>query len=261
MPTVAELAVAVLLGAAAAMVGTPTGVSGGLLLLPVLMTGYGLPGSVASATNLVFNVVSTPSALVHYLRARRIDWRLAGVLAFSAVPAAVAGALINVLLIDDSRMFRTLVSVLLAAAAVRMLLPRPSPSVEVGRCLPWWAWAALVLTALASGTIGGFYGLGGAVLAAPMTILITRRPVREVAGAALVATVLVSCAGLATYIALDLTGHTAVQTPNWPLAIALGAGGIIGARVGPLVAQRIPDRVLRGGLAVFVALAALRLSG
>ncbi|HEX6686868.1 MAG TPA: sulfite exporter TauE/SafE family protein [Candidatus Limnocylindrales bacterium] len=257
MPSILELAAASLLGAAAAMVGTPTGVSGGLLLLPVLITGYGLPGSVASATNLVFNVVSTPSALIHYLRAKGIDWSLARILVFPGVPAAVAGALVNVLLVDDPRLFRTLVSVLLAVVAVALLLPRPGGAGAPVRA----ARVALALTALASGAVGGFYGLGGAVLAAPMSILITRRPVREVAGAALVATVSVSVAGLATYVLLDLAGHTAVQTPNWPLAIALGAGGVVGARVGPLVAQRVPDRVLRGGLAVFVALAALRLSG
>jgi uncharacterized membrane protein YfcA len=254
-----ELAGAVLLGAVAAALGTPAGVSGGLLLLPALLTGYGLTGTVAGATNLVFNIVSTPAGIVRQIRARRIDWPLARLLTGAAAPAAVGGALVNVFLLGDTRAYRLLVAVLLIAVAAGLLLPRPTGT-RSDRPLSDRVRVVLIATGVASGALGGFYGLGGAVLAAPAALMLTGWPVHRVSGAALVTTLAVSVTGLATYAGLDLFGLTEVRTPHWPLGLALGAGGLIGAYVAARHALRLPDRLLRGGLAVLVTLAAVRLA-
>ncbi|MFK3979586.1 TSUP family transporter [Micromonospora sp. NPDC050397] len=250
-----EIALAVVLGALAAAVGTPTGVSGGLLLLPLLLTVFGLGGTVASATNLLFNVVSTPVGIV---RQRHVDLGLTLVLVGAAVPAAVVGALVNVFLLGDSAAFRVLVAGLLALVAVSLLLPRPRAErvapLTRSNCV------ALFVVGAASGLLGGFYGLGGAVLAAPAALLLTGWPVVRVSGAALVATLVVSLTGLATYSTLSLAGHTAVQTPHWPLGLALGAGGIVGGWYAARLAGRAPDRLLRTVLAVLVGLGAARLA-
>jgi uncharacterized membrane protein YfcA len=98
------------------------------------------------------------------------------------------------------------------------------------------------------------------VLAAPAALMLTGWPVRRVSGAALVTTLVVSVTGLATYASMDLVGLTSVQTPHWPLGLALGAGGLVGSYLAARYAGRLPDRLLRGGLAVLVTLAALRLA-
>jgi hypothetical protein len=108
--------------------------------------------------------------------------------------------------------------------------------------------------------IGGFYGLGGAVLAAPAALALTGWPVSRVSGAALVTTLSVSGTGLLAYLTMDLVGLTSVQTPHWPLGLALGAGGLVGGYLAARVAGRVPDRLLRGTLAGLVTLAALRLA-
>ncbi|MEV7225442.1 MULTISPECIES: TSUP family transporter [Polymorphospora] len=250
-----ELVAAVGLGALAAAVGTPTGVSGGLLLLPVLLTVFGLGGTVASATNLLFNVVSTP---VGILRQPRIDRTLTRLLVGAATPAAVAGALVNVFLLGDSPAFRVLVAVLLVAVGGSLLArrrpARPS-DVELSPVVR----RALLLTGVASGLLGGFYGLGGAVLAAPAALLLTGWPVARVAGAALVTTLTVSVTGLVTYATLDIAGQTTVDTPHWPLGLALGTGGLVGGWLAARYGGRLPDRLLRRTLAVLVTLGALRL--
>ena len=254
-----ELAGAVLLGAAAAAVGTPAGVSGGLLLLPALLTMFGLSGTVAGATNLVFNIVSTPAGIARQVRRGQVDWPLAGLLTAAAAPAAVVGAAVNVMLLGDTRMFRLLVAALLMVVAAGLLLPRPS-GVARDRQLTGRIRLVLVVTGLVSGALGGFYGLGGAVLAAPAALLLTGWPVHRVSGAALVTTLAVSVTGLATYAGLDLVGLTTVRTPHWPLGLALGAGGLIGGYLAARHALRLPDRLLRSGLAALVAAAALRLA-
>ena len=250
-----ELSLAILLGALAAALGTPTGVSGGLLLLPLLLTVFGLSGTVASATNLLFNIVSTPVGIA---RQRRVDAQLTLLLAGSAAPAAAVGALVNAFLLGDSAVFRLLVAALLGVVAVSILLPRRPPAGEAPLTGPN-RWAMLIV-GVASGLLGGFYGLGGAVLAAPAALLLTGWPVARISGAALVATLVVSVTGLATYVTLSLAGHTAVKTPHWPLGLALGTGGIIGGYCAARYAIRAPDRLLRVVLAILVGLGAVRLA-
>lgn len=257
--------IAALIGLAAAIVGTPTGVSGGLLLLPLLLTGFGLTGTVASATNLVFNVVATPAGVLRYHRHDGIDPVTTRLLVGAATPAAVVGALINVFLLGDSPAFRVLVAVLLLVVAGTLAFARrgprhghrpPTPSSAV---LTARQRGALLATGAASGVLGGFYGLGGAVLAAPAAVLITRRPVHRIAGPALVTTLAVSVSGLATYALLDQVGRTRFSTPDWPLGLALGVGGLLGAYLAARTAHRLPDRLLRTTLAILVTVGALRL--
>lgn len=255
------LVAAVGAGALAAALGTPTGVSGGLLLLPVLLTAFGLPPTVASATNLLFNIVSTPAGIARHVRQHSLDRRLALLLAGTAAPAAVAGALANICWLGDSTIFRYLVAGLLVAVGASLLLPRPGGGRSAQQLAGPAVTAVLVVTGLASGALGGFYGLGGAVLAAPATLLITGWPTGRVSGAALITTLTVSVTGLASYAVADLAGATQVQTPHWPIGLALGFGGLFGAWLAVRFAPRVPDRLLRSGLAVLVVLGALRLTG
>jgi uncharacterized membrane protein YfcA len=163
--------------------------------------------------------------------------------------------MVNVFLLGDSRTFRVLVAALLITVAVTLLVPRPT-SRSTSRHRALWT---LAIVGVASGVIGGFYGLGGAVLAAPATLLLTGWPVARVSGAALATTLVVSVTGLATYATLDRAGHTAVTTPNWPLGLALGLGGAVGAYVAARYSARIPDRLIRTTLAIIVSAGAVRL--
>ena len=46
-----------------ALVATPAGVSGAVLLLPVQLSVLGVPSPAVTPTNLLFNVAATPGAL------------------------------------------------------------------------------------------------------------------------------------------------------------------------------------------------------
>src|SRR3712207_977115 len=60
-----------------ALVTTPAGVSGAVLLLPVQVGLLDVPNPSVTPTNLLYNVVATPAAVVRYAR----DGRLGGSLA------------------------------------------------------------------------------------------------------------------------------------------------------------------------------------
>jgi len=68
--------VALVVGYAVAVLATPAGVSGAVLLLPFQVRVLGVPSLVATPTNLLYNVIATPGALYQYGRRRywfRVD--------------------------------------------------------------------------------------------------------------------------------------------------------------------------------------------
>ena len=51
-----------------AVLATPAGISGAVLLLPFQVSVLGTPSSAVTPTNLLYNVVATPGALYRYWR-------------------------------------------------------------------------------------------------------------------------------------------------------------------------------------------------
>ncbi|WP_033221924.1 sulfite exporter TauE/SafE family protein [Kitasatospora phosalacinea] len=232
---------------------TPVGVSGAVFLLPVQVSALGVPSPAVTPTNLLFNVVAGPGALLRYRRAGRLGGPLTRLLITGTVPGVVAGALIRVFAVPGPRVFRLLAAALLLPLGtwlcVRALRParRPAASPPSAR--------ATTALALAVGTVGGIYGIGGGSLLGP--VLVGRGvPVAAVAPAALASTFVTSTVGAATYALLSLTAPGAVA-PHWSLGLACGAGGLIGGYLGARLQPRLPDGVLRlllGALAAGVGL-------
>ncbi len=59
---------ALVAGFVISVVTTPVGVSGAVFLLPVQLSVLGVPNPAVTPTNLLFNVVSGPGALLRYRR-------------------------------------------------------------------------------------------------------------------------------------------------------------------------------------------------
>ena len=55
---------------AIAVITTPAGVSGAVLLLPVQVSILNVPSPAVTRTNLLYNIVATPGGLVRYWRPR-----------------------------------------------------------------------------------------------------------------------------------------------------------------------------------------------
>ena len=53
---------------AIAVIATPAGVSGAVLLLPFQVSVLGTPSPAVTPTNLLYNVIATPGALYRYRR-------------------------------------------------------------------------------------------------------------------------------------------------------------------------------------------------
>ena len=102
-----------------------------------------------------------------------------------------------------------------------------------------------VLAALAVvvGCVGGIYGIGGGAIFAPALIGSGQRAA-VVAPAALASTFVTSVAGVTTFTLLSLY-HPGAVAPDWPVGLALGAGGLAGGYTGARIQSRMPDVLIR----------------
>ncbi|MFG2339164.1 TSUP family transporter [Streptomyces yangpuensis] len=244
-----------LLGFAAGLlisvVTAPVGVSGAVFLLPVQVSVLSVPSPAVTPTNLLYNVVAGPGALLRHHRTGSLRGPLTRLLVAGTVPGVVLGAVIRVFAVPGPRVFRLLIAALLLPLGLWLLLRtlRPAPARPPRPPSP----RATTALALTVGVAGGVYGIGGGSLLGPA--LVGRgAPVAVVAPAALAATFVTSVVGAATYALLSLAA-TGDVAPDWFLGLCCGAGGLIGGHLGARLQPRLPETALRlllAGLATAV---------
>jgi uncharacterized protein len=232
-----------------AVLSTPAGISGAVLLLPFQVSVLGTPSPAVTPTNLLYNVVSTPGALYRYWRQGQTGGRLAGVLIAGTLPGVVAGSVIRVELLPGPRVFDLVVASILIPLGIWLALTMPASHAEPSR-VRVLAGPVLVVLAALVGCVGGIYGIGGGSILAPILIGSGRKPA-EVAPAALSSTFVTSVAGVITFTILSLHSGGSVA-PDWPTGIALGAGGLAGAYAGARIQSRLPEALTRRLIGVVV---------
>lgn len=228
-------------GAAIAVVTAPVGVSGAVFLLPVQLTVLGVPSPAVTPTNLLYNVVAGPGALLRHLGTGRLGGPLTRLMLLGTVPGVVIGATVRVFAVPGPAVFRLLIALLLLPLGLRLITRtlKPAPRVPVpppsDRTITTWA--------LAVGIVGGIYGIGGGSLLGPL--LVGRGlPVAHVAPAALASTFVTSLTGAGAFALLALTGSGDIA-PDWGLGLACGLGGLGGGYLGVRLQPRLPDTALR----------------
>ncbi|MCX4987277.1 MULTISPECIES: sulfite exporter TauE/SafE family protein [unclassified Streptomyces] len=245
-----------------AVVTAPVGVSGAVFLLPVQLSVFAVPNPSVTPTNLLYNVVAGPGALLRYRRDGALRGPLVRRLLLGTLPGVVLGAVIRVFALPGPSVFRLLVAALMLPLGTwlifRTLHPEPT---ETRRPEP--APRTVTGLALAVGVVGGIYGIGGGSILGP--VLVGRGvPVSQVAPAALASTFATSLVGASTFALLSLTRSGSIA-PDWFLGLTCGLGGLIGGYLGARIQPRLPENLLRlllgtlaAGLGTLYAVNALR---
>jgi uncharacterized protein len=242
--------VALVAAYAIAVVSTPAGVSGAVLLLPFQVSVLGTPSPSVTPTNLLYNLVATPGALYRYWRQGQTGGQLALVLIAGTLPGVIAGSVIRVKLLPGPRVFDVVVAAVLVPLGVWLALSRPARLPGPDRPVRVIPVPVLVVLAVVVGCAGGIYGIGGGSILAPILIGSGRKPA-EVAPAALASTFVTSAGGVVAFTILSLHQDISVA-PDWPTGIALGLGGLAGGYTGARVQSRMPDVWIRHVLGVLV---------
>lgn len=116
----------------------------------------------------------------------------------------------------------------------------------------------LLIVSVAVGVVGGTYGIGGGAIMAPLYVAFFGSPVYAVAGATLMGTLITSVAGVAFYHALAPFHPGLPVSPDWPLGLLFGLGGLAGMYCGARAQKRVPARVIKGILAACLFFLAAR---
>lgn len=259
---------------AISLVTTTGGLSGAFLLLPFQMSVLGFTSPAVSATNHLYNVVAIPSGVVRFWREGRLVWPLVATVVVGTLPGVLLGTLVRVRFLPQPQHFKVFVGFVLLYIGGRLLGDllgqggRPSssasPPTPVRVLRSSWTQvsfefagqqhrfrtAPLVVLALVVGLIGGTYGIGGGAIIAPFLVSVFRLPVYTVAGAALLGTFVTSLTGVLFFQALAPLFPGQAVAPDWPLGVLFGLGGMAGTYCGARLQKHVPERVIKGMLAL-----------
>jgi uncharacterized membrane protein YfcA len=234
----------VLAVASGTLVGFSLGLIGGggsVLGVPLMVYVVGVPdphlaigtSAIAVATNAAIN-------LSNHARGGTVRWGCALTFAAAGMIGAFVGSIFGKML--DGQKLLALFALVMLVIAMLMLKTRARVGLPDVR-MDWSNMPAIVGMGLATGTLSGFFGIGGGFLIVPALILATGMSIMNAISSSLVA---VTAFGLTTAASYAWSGLI-----SWGLAALFVAGGIAGGLIGTRSARLLAAR--RGALNVVFA--------
>ncbi len=256
-------------GLAAGVFGSLLGLGGGILIVPLLTLGFGLPLREAVGVSLVCVIVTSGASAGVYLQRHVANLRLGMTLELFTAAGALAGGLVAFLL--PERVLAGLFAALLVYVAVSMArrtepepvpaagddaIAAPDPGGSFGRSLdaPGYVVRGLVPGAVGSvgaGVVSALLGIGGGLVKVPVMHLVMGVPLRV---ATATSNLMIGVTASASAIIYLLRGGVDPYVAG-PTAI----GVFVGASLGSRTAHRIDLGVLRVLFVVVLAYTAFQM--
>lgn len=255
----------VLSGLAAGTFGAMLGLGGGILIVPILTLGFGLPLTAAVGTSLICVIATSTGAAAVNVTAGRADVRLGITLGAATVVGAVTGGLAAAVLPD--RFLAGLFAALMAYTAITMLrgLRRPSgarnrqpeaePTTPDGPGAPNYRTHRLPLAlggSFAAGNVSGLLGVGGGIISVPLIRLVMGAPMRIAVATSTFMIGITAAAGAAAYL---FRGEI---DPRVAAPVVIGV--TLGAALGATISARMRPGWLTALFVVVVGYVAVRMA-
>jgi uncharacterized membrane protein YfcA len=230
--------------ASGALVGFSLGLVGGggsILAVPLMVYVVGVSEPhVAIGTSAIAVAANAAVNLSNHARGGTVIWSCALPFAAAGIVGALAGSVLGKMM--DGQRLLALFALLMLVISALMLKTRSRiglPDVQINReNMP-----AIAGLGLATGTLSGFFGIGGGFLIVPALMLATGMPIMNAVSSSLVA---VTAFGLTTAASYAWSGLI-----SWELAGLFVAGGIAGGLIGTRSARLLSER--RGALNIVFA--------
>jgi uncharacterized membrane protein YfcA len=232
--------------ASGSLVGFSLGLVGGgsILAVPLLVYLVGVANPhVAIGTSAVAVAANAGINLLNHHRVGNVMWPCALVFAVAGIAGAFLGSTLGKMV--DGQNLLAAFAVLMMVVGGLMLRNRGK---NHGKAVHLSRENFMRLSALgfATGTVSGFFGIGGGFLIVPGLMLATGMPILSAVGSSLVA---VTAFGVTTAANYSISGSV-----DWPLAglfiVGGVAGGFLGARAAGVLANR--RGYLNGAFAVLI---------
>lgn len=245
--------------------GAMLGLGGGILIVPILTLGFGVPLTAAIGTSLICVIATSTGAAAINVQAGRADVRLGITLAAGTVVGAVTGGLIAGFL--PERALAGLFALLLGYTAVTMLrrLLRVAdaapesriadPSAPDGPGAPDYRRRRLPLAvggSVLAGNVSGLLGVGGGIVTVPLVHLVMGAPMRVAVATSNFMIGVTAAAGAYAYLFRgDVDARLAA-----PVVLGVAAGAAAGA----VLSARLHTRVLGAIFVLVVGYVAIQMA-
>jgi len=225
---VLQLAIYALLGAGAGLLIGCVGI-GGVVLVPLLVYGAGVPLRTAIAAALCAFLVSGIVGVYAFAKAGTVRWSMTAWLCLGAAPAALVGA--RLVAIVPEAIIELIIGALTVAAGIHALIRHGGAQRERGlTALP------LVGCGAATGVASAVTGTGGPLVLVPILLWLDVPVLTAVGSAQAIQLPIAAAATLANVLdgALDVT-----------LSLAIALGIALGTAAGAKAAHALPAAPLR----------------
>lgn len=249
--------IAILSGFGVGAIVGMTGVGGGSLMTPLLLTVFRLNPAVAIGTDLWFAAITKTSGAVAHHRHGHIDYRIVGLLLAGSIPASLA----TIALMHTTGITKGWASALTFSLGIALLLTAVTVAYKqawqaVGLRLERWITESrkptlTVMAGLILGVLVSLSSIGAGAIGATLILLLNPRlEARRLVGTDIAHAVpLTLVAGI---------GHATLGHVDWSLLAALLVGSIPGIWLGAQLTRHLPDRLIRALLCVSLVTAGLK---
>jgi hypothetical protein len=239
---IGAVAFGLLIGLVMGMVGG----GGAVLAVPALVYVVGLGVHEATTVSLAVVAAAAATGAVGQHRRGAVCWSSAAWLSVAAALGGVLGAIANQAIGGAALLL--IFSVVMVMAA-RATWHRASATAAVAEGCPDAAPSALITAGAGIGFLTGLVGVGGGFLVVPALVIGLSFGMREAMATSMAVVAIVSASGLLAHLA---TGAGL----DVPVTLAMGAAAVLGALLGPHLADRVPTRLLGRSFAVLVVVVA-----
>jgi uncharacterized membrane protein YfcA len=238
--------------AVGAIVGL-TGVGGGSLMTPLLVLLFGIAPATAVGTDLLYAALTKAGGVAVHARRRHVRWDIVGRLAAGSIFGSLLTiGFLTLARIDHAALGRIVTHSLGAALILTACAIIAKPRIQQwGQRAPgaWrerWIGPLTVVVGFLLGVLVTLSSVGaGALGVTALFFLYPRLSTVEIVGTDIAHAVpLTLVAGL---------GHAQLGTVDWGLLGSLLIGSLPGIWLGSTLSARVPERVLRSGLASLLA--------
>jgi uncharacterized protein len=242
----------VLIGTVVGVLVGLTGLGSGVLLLPFLIFGLGIPPIVAVGSDAAFSVLTKLGAGFLHCRQRTVNWSLVRRLAFGSIPGAFGGVLLIARLraaygngVND--ILRLIVGVLLVFIPLLVLAQGvfTKPVVTMNSRI------GVGMIGLFAGFLVGLSSVGSGTVVLLLLVLLIHCSPAILVGTDIIHAVLLT--GFTTLLYLRL------GTVDFGLVVALLVGSIPGALIGARLSTQLPSPWLKRVLCVALLASGVRM--
>lgn len=239
------IALLVLCGVLAGLVGGYLGVGGGIVIVPFLTLAMGYDIKAAIPISMAAIVINSLASSSEYMKKGMVDLELMVVLTFAMVVGMIIGS--TLLTIIPATYVKLLLAAVLAYTAISLLHGKEKTASAVAENKRARLKLAILLAAL-GGILAGLVGIGGGVIVVPLMFLLFGLPLSTARGTSSFIVGFSGAASLAVYFINGLVNLAVAP------AVVLGTviGGKLGGKLGT-VAKPTPVKIIFFVLMIYVA--------